>query len=51
MPTKVCVFGSSAKTTPTLFLDEAFKLGQLLAEKGVTCVNGGGTYSILMYKS
>ncbi len=39
---RVCVYGSSSKQTPQKYLDAAFKLGVLLAERGHVCVNGGG---------
>lgn len=38
---KITVFGSSSKSTPQLYRDEAFKLGQLIAAEGHTCINGG----------
>ena len=41
------MFGSSAKTTPNKFLDEAYLLGQTIAQKGYTCVNGGGMYGVM----
>ncbi len=39
---RVCVYGSSSKQTPQKYLDAAFKLGELLAERNHVCVNGGG---------
>ena len=42
MTRRVCVFASSSPKTPPRYLDEAARLGSLLAERGVTCVNGAG---------
>uniref|UniRef100_A0A6U2D5V3 Cytokinin riboside 5'-monophosphate phosphoribohydrolase n=1 Tax=Hemiselmis andersenii TaxID=464988 RepID=A0A6U2D5V3_HEMAN len=39
---RVCVYGSSSPNTPKAYMDQAYKLGQLLAERGHVCVNGGG---------
>lgn len=44
---RVCVFGSSSPKTPQLYKDEAFRLGQLLAERGHVCVNGGGGQGVM----
>ena len=44
---KVCVFGSSSKSTPQKYLDESFKLGQLIADNGFICVNGGGMFGVM----
>ena len=41
-PIKVCCFGSSSARTPQSYLDAAFDLGVLVAERGHVCVNGGG---------
>ena len=39
---KVTVFASSSSRTSSSFLEVAFSLGALLAERGHVCVNGGG---------
>jgi len=39
---RVCVYGSSSSNTPKRYIDESYKLGMLLAEKGHVCVNGAG---------
>jgi len=39
---KVCVYGSSSKTTPKIFLDAANTLGKLLAKGQHLCINGAG---------
>jgi hypothetical protein len=42
MPLTVCVYGSSSKRTPQKYLEQAHKLGVLLAEGGHLCINGAG---------
>ena len=43
LPTmRVTVFGSSSPRTPVKYLDIAYELGGLLAERKHICVNGGG---------
>ena len=44
---RVGVFGSSSKDTKQAYLDEAFRLGELLAERGYTCVNGAGKFGVM----
>ena len=44
---RVCVFGSSSPKTPKKYRDEAYILGQLLAERGHVCVNGGGGQGVM----
>jgi hypothetical protein len=41
----ICVYGSSSTHTPAKYLDEARKLGQLLADGGHLCINGAGKVS------
>lgn len=43
----ICVFGSSSPRTKQRYIDESYVLGQLLAERGLTCVNGGGRYGCM----
>ena len=44
---KICVYGSSSKTTPKLYLDHAYRLGEIIAEKNYICVNGGGKFGCM----
>ena len=39
---RVCIYGSASKTTPQRYMDEARKLGELVAQGGHVNVNGGG---------
>eukprot|EP00658_Telonema_sp_P-2_P061825 TRINITY_DN50484_c0_g2_i1.p1 TRINITY_DN50484_c0_g2~~TRINITY_DN50484_c0_g2_i1.p1 ORF type:complete len:239 (+),score=49.81 TRINITY_DN50484_c0_g2_i1:245-961(+) len=41
---RIVVFGSGSKETPDLFLQEAEKLGRLLAKAGHVCINGAGKF-------
>ena len=43
----VCVFGSSSKSTETSYVTAAYRLGELIAERGHTCVNGAGRYGVM----
>jgi uncharacterized protein (TIGR00730 family) len=43
----VCVFGSSSKSTNEAYLSSAYHLGELLAERGHTCVNGAGRFGVM----
>ena len=43
----VCVFGSSSKSTETSYVIAAYRLGELIAERGHTCVNGAGRYGVM----
>lgn len=43
----ICVFGSSSPQTKQRYIDESYVLGRLLAERGLTCVNGGGRYGCM----
>lgn len=43
----ICVFGSSSQGTKSVYVDEAYKLGELIAEQGYTCVNGAGKYGVM----
>lgn len=44
---RVCVFGSSSAKTPAKYLDVAYELGELIADKGHICVNGGGNAGVM----
>mmetsp|Transcript_24367 Transcript_24367/g.37563 ORF Transcript_24367/g.37563 Transcript_24367/m.37563 type:complete len:282 (-) Transcript_24367:76-921(-) len=39
---RVCCYGSSSAKTPAAYVDESYKLGQVLAKRGHVCVNGAG---------
>jgi len=47
MPLTVCVFGSSSSRTPLDYMVQAKRMGQLLAEAGITCINGAGTAGVM----
>ena len=38
----ICLYGSGSRRTPEIYTDEAYKLGQKLAENNHTLVFGGG---------
>lgn len=44
---RVGIFGSSSKDTKQSYLDEAFRLGELIADGGYTCVNGAGKFGVM----
>ena len=44
---RVCVFGSSSSKTPQYILDASFKLGQLIAQRDLICVHGGGRFGVM----
>jgi len=44
---KVCVFGSSSKSTSDKFVAESARLGELIAEYGHICVNGAGRFGCM----
>ena len=43
----VCVFGASGKNLPRAYRDDAYRLGQLLAERNWGCVNGAGSDGLM----
>ena len=47
MKISVCVFGSSSLKTCDSFVNCSFKLGELLSERGHTCVNGAGKFGCM----
>lgn len=47
MPLNVCVYGSSSKQTPASYLHAATVLGDELAKRGHTCVNGAGAHGVM----
>lgn len=44
---RICCYGSSSSSTPERYLDEAYTLGYLLAQRGHTCVNGAGSFGCM----
>ena len=44
---RICVYGSSSPNTPSSYLVESRKLGNLLADKDHICVNGGGKFGCM----
>ena len=44
---KVCVFCASSPHVPQMYLDEAYRLGELLAERGIGLVTGGGSRGLM----
>lgn len=42
-PLRICCYGSSSSRTPTKYTSAAYTLGNLLAKRGHTCVNGAGS--------
>lgn len=40
---RICCYGSSSSRTPKKYTDAAYDLGNLLARRGHTCVNGAGS--------
>lgn len=43
----ICTFGASSPDIGQNFLDAAYLLGQLIAQKGWGCINGGGKTGIM----
>lgn len=44
---RIGVFGSSAKSTKASYVEAAYRLGSLIAEKGHVCVNGAGRTGVM----
>jgi uncharacterized protein (TIGR00730 family) len=44
---RICVFGSSSNKTPSKYLEVSQQLGEIIAEAGYLCVNGGGAYGCM----
>lgn len=44
---KVCVFGASSAHVKQCYLDDAYRLGQLLAQHGWHNINGGGAIGLM----
>lgn len=47
MPNTVCVYCGSSNTCDPVYLDSAYKLGELLAENGFRIVCGGGSIGLM----
>ena len=43
LPLRICCYGSSSARTPEKYTSAAYQLGQTLAVRGHTCVNGAGS--------
>merc|ERR1711924_180700 len=44
---RICVYGSSSKRTPDVYMKAADGLGRAIAEKDLICVNGGGRTGVM----
>ena len=44
---RITIFGSSSPNTKQSFVDAAYALGQMMAKRGHTCVNGGGRFGVM----
>ena len=42
-PLRICCYGSSSSRTPEKYTNAAYQLGNLLAKRGHTCINGAGS--------
>lgn len=45
--TKILVFGASSSKIRQQYADDAYQLGQLIAQKGWTCINGAGCAGLM----
>ncbi len=43
----ICVFGASSRNLAPAYVDAARELGQLMAQRGWTCVNGAGSEGLM----
>eukprot|EP00580_Thalassiosira_gravida_P010455 CAMPEP_0201629722 /NCGR_PEP_ID=MMETSP0493-20130528/4295_1 /ASSEMBLY_ACC=CAM_ASM_000838 /TAXON_ID=420259 /ORGANISM="Thalassiosira gravida, Strain GMp14c1" /LENGTH=269 /DNA_ID=CAMNT_0048100763 /DNA_START=111 /DNA_END=917 /DNA_ORIENTATION=- len=48
-PLRICCYGSSSSHTPSRYTAAAYNLGQTLALRGHTCVNGAGASGCMEY--
>lgn len=46
-PIRVGVFGSSSTSTKELYVEEAIRLGELIAKNKCICVNGAGRFGVM----
>ena len=44
---EICVFAASSSAAGLQFVDAAYRLGQLLASAGITCINGAGRAGLM----
>lgn len=44
---RVCVFGSSSKSTNERYVEAAYEFGKFLGERKSLCVNGGGRFGVM----
>lgn len=44
---RVCVYSASSSQIPEKYVDAAFRLGKVLGEAGITCVNGGSNRGLM----
>lgn len=44
---KICIFGSSSDNIDAKYLEDAFHFGEMMGEKGIGLVFGGGTQGIM----
>ena len=44
---EICVFAASSSAAGQQFVDAAYRLGQLLASAGITCINGAGRAGLM----
>lgn len=44
---KVCVFCASSSHVPQIYLDEAYRFGELVARQGIGLVTGGGSQGLM----
>lgn len=43
----ICVFGASSRNIGQSYLDAAYRLGELMAQRGWTCLNGAGSEGLM----
>ena len=43
----ICVFGASSRNIEASYLDAAYHLGKLMAQRGWTCLNGAGSEGLM----
>ncbi|MCM1505108.1 MAG: TIGR00730 family Rossman fold protein [Muribaculum sp.] len=49
VPKGVVVYGASRGSIDRLYLDAAYQVGRLLAEKGIPVISGGGSRGVMQY--
>lgn len=43
----ICIFGASSRNLAQAYVDAAHELGQLMAQRGWTCINGAGSEGLM----